>query len=106
LETLARQISESTLSTGLFAWTSMFDLRITQMPVSVPYLGPLLQVSPFDEHHLEFRYLDTFNKDDQWYRIVDADQALPRLISFLDQLRWFPSDVLQSVSDSYAEARS
>lgn len=102
LETLARQISESALATGLFADTSMFDLRITQIPVSYPYDGPVLQVSSFDEHHLEFRYLDTFNKDDQWYRIVDADQALPRLIS----LRWFPSDVLQSVSDTYAEAQS
>lgn len=46
LETLARQIEQSPLAMGLFAWTSMFDLCIAQTPVSYPYYGPLLRISP------------------------------------------------------------
>jgi hypothetical protein len=98
LETLARLISESALSKGLFAWTSMFDLCIVQTPVSYPYDGPWLRISPISENQVEFRYLDTFKKTEQWHRTVDADQAWPRLIKFLDQLRWFPADVLESLS--------
>jgi hypothetical protein len=99
LETLARLISESELSKGLFAWTSMFDLCIVQTPVSYPYDGPWLRISPISEDQVEFRYLDTFEKTDQWHRTVDADQVWPRLIKFLDQLRWFPVDVLESLSN-------
>lgn len=99
LEMLARQISQSPLAEGLFAWTSMFDLCIVQTPVSYPYGGPLLQVSPIGEDQIEFRYLDTLEKATQWHRTVGVDQALPRLIKFLDQLRWFPADVLESLAD-------
>lgn len=99
LEKLARQISERPLAKGLFAWTSMFDLCIVQTPVSYPYDGPLLRISPIGQDRIEFRYFDTREEANQWHRVVDADQALPRLIKFLDQLRWFPADVLASVSN-------
>jgi hypothetical protein len=98
LETLARRISESSLCHGLFAWTSVFDLCVVQTPVSYPYDGPWLRISPISEGQVEFRYLDTFEKTQQWHRTVDAEQAWSRLIKFLDQLRWFPADVLESVS--------
>ena len=98
LERLARQISQSPLANGLFAWTSMFDLCIVQTPVSYPYDGPWLRIAPIGEDRIEFRYLDTFEKTQQWHRTVGVDQAWPRLIKFLDQLRWFPADVLESLS--------
>jgi hypothetical protein len=96
LARLARRISESPVAKGLFAWTSMFDLCVVQTPVSYPYDGPRLRIAPVSEDRIEFRYLDTLDKAKQWHRTVDADQALPRLVKFLDQLRWFPVDVLES----------
>ena len=78
----------------------MFDLCIAQTPVSYPYDGPLLRISPVGENQIEFRYLDTRKEDKQWHRTVDAGVVLPRLIKFLDQLRWFPADVLESLSDN------
>jgi predicted protein tyrosine phosphatase len=86
---LARLISGSQLAKGLFAWTSMFDLCIVQTPVSYLYDGPLLRISPTEEDRLEFRYLDTPEKAKQWHRTVEADQAITRLIRFLDQLNGF-----------------
>jgi hypothetical protein len=100
LETLARQIDQSPLAKGLFAWTSMFDLCIVQTPASYPYDGPLLRISPIGESQIEFRYLDTVRKDSQWHRTVDADHVLPRFIKFLDQLCWFPADVLESLGST------
>ena len=97
LEKLARQISESPLEKGLFAWLSMFDLCIVQTEVSYPYDGPFLRLSPVSEHQIEFRYIDTHDKAQQWHRTVEAEQALPSLIKFLDQLRWFPEDVLRAL---------
>ena len=91
---LARRINESQLSKGLFAWTSMFDLCIVQIEVSYPFHGPYLRISPISEHQVEFRYIDTYEEAQQWNRTVDAEQAFQRLIKFLDQLRWFPADVL------------
>ena len=96
---LARQINQSQLANGLFAWTSMFDLCIAQTPVSYPYDGPLLRISPIGRDQIEFRYSDTPEKASHWHRTVDADQALPQLIKFLDQLRWFPADVLVSLGN-------
>lgn len=98
LETVARRISETPLVKGLFAWTSMFDLCIVQIEVSHPYDGPFLRLSPVSEHQIEFRYIDVHDKKQQWHRTVEPEEALPRLIEFLDQLRWFPAEVLESVS--------
>jgi hypothetical protein len=100
LGALAQRISQSPLANGLHAWTSMFDLCIVQIPVSHPFHGPFLRISPITEDRIEFRYVDTFEKDKQWHRIVDTTQTWSRLIRFLDQLRWFPADVLQTLNDS------
>lgn len=95
LATLARTIAQGPLSV-LFAWTSMFDLNITQTEVEYPYDGPRLRVSPVSREQLEFRYIDTSDHTKQWNRTVNADEAEPRLIKFLEQLRWFPPETLKS----------
>lgn len=97
---LAQRIAQSPLAEGLYAWTSMADLCIVQRPVSYPFDGPFLRISPVTEDRIEFRYVDTLEKDKQWHRIVDAAQTWPRLIRFLEQLRWFPADALQTLNDS------
>jgi hypothetical protein len=104
LATLARRITETALASGLFAWTSMLDLCVVQTEVSYPYNGPLLRISAVSNEQLEFRYEDTLDKTKQWHRTVDADEAIPRMLRFLDQLRWFPADVLNSVADSHGSA--
>ena len=99
LGTLAQRISQSPLVQGLFAYTHMFDLDILQREVSYPYDGPFLRLSAISSDQIEFRYVDTWDKAQQWHRTVDADQAWPRLIGFLDQLRWFPTELLERLSD-------
>jgi hypothetical protein len=73
----------------------MFDLCITQTEVTYPYDGPLLRVSPLPDGQIEFRYEDTHDKQKQWHRIVDPTKAMPQFIKFLDQLHWFPREVLR-----------
>ena len=97
IRTLARKVSESPLAPGLFAWTSMFDLCIVQQQVTYPYRGPFLRISPISEDQVEFRYEDTPDKWKQWHRTVDADEVTSRLLKFLDQLRWFPANVLKQL---------
>ncbi len=97
LGALTQRISGSSLSKGLFAWTSMFDLCITQTAVSYPYDGPKLRIAPVSKDQLQFRYEDTPDRAKQWQRTVDADEAWARLLHFLDQLRWFPSESIASV---------
>ena len=87
--TLARHIQETELSSGLFGWTSMFDLCITQTAVSYPYDGPYLRVKPLLNGMVEFRYLDTLVQDQQWQRTVAASETVARLRGFLAQLHWF-----------------
>jgi hypothetical protein len=96
---LARFISETHLARGLFAWTAMHDLCIVQTEVTYPYDGPRLVISPLAADQIEFRYVDTFVTAKQWHRIVDFGQAVPRLLGFLEQLRWFPAEVLKSLDD-------
>lgn len=96
---LTRRIGESPLAKGLFGSPSMFDLCITQIPVSYPFDGPLLRISPIPGGRVEFRYVDTYVISKQWHRTVEADQAWGRLIKFLDQLKWFPADLLESLND-------
>jgi hypothetical protein len=96
---LAKRINGSPLARGLFAWTSMFDLCIVQTEVNeYPYNGPLLRIAPASADQLEFTYEDTTDKKKQWRRTVDASDAFPRLLKFLDQLRWFPAEVLNSLT--------
>ncbi len=85
---LARHIEETSLSSGLFGWTSMFDLCIAQTAMSYPYAGPHLRVSPLSEGLIEFRYVDTAIAPKQWKRTVHATEAIARLHGFLAQLNW------------------
>ena len=92
---LAKRIATGPLAKGLYAWTSMFDLCVTQTEVEYPYDGPYLKVSPLPDGRVEFRYLDTRDHEKQWHRTVDAKDALPRMLSFLGQLHWFSVEQLQ-----------
>lgn len=87
------------LASGLFGSPSMFDLCIVQIPVHYPFDRPLLRPSPITGDRIGFRYVDTHEKEPQWHRTVDADQAWLSLNKFLDQLRWFPEDVLETLSN-------
>ena len=82
-------ISTSSLASGLYAWTSMFDLCITQSPAAYPYNGPFLRVSPQPDGQLEFRYVDTAVAERQWSRLVRPQDAVDRFNRFLEQLSWF-----------------
>lgn len=73
----------------------MFDLCITQNEVTYPYNGPYPKVSPLANGAIEFRYVDTYQINDQWHRLIESKDAIPRLISFLEQLHWFPPESLQ-----------
>jgi hypothetical protein len=86
---LVDRIESSPYATGLFAWTSMHDLCIAQTPVTYPYNGPYLRISPRQNGQIEFRYFDTTVVEKQWYRMVDGDDAFVRLESFIKQLHWF-----------------
>ncbi len=87
IEQLAAYIEGSPLKSGLFGWTSMFDLCIQQGDHE-PYSGPYLRISPLHSGDVEFRYVDTFVKNRQWYRQVPSEVTVERLIGFLDQLHW------------------
>ena len=90
---LSEHIAQSQLSDGLYAWTSMFDLCITQTPVTYPYNGPFLRVSPARDGLIEFRYIDTFETENQWHRTVSPAETIPRFLKFLAQLHWFSREV-------------
>ena len=84
-----KAIEESRYARGLHAWPSHFDLCITQIPVANAYDGPYLRVSAQKSGLVEFRYIDTHVKADQWHRTVPASEAFARLEKFIDQLHWF-----------------
>lgn len=86
---LIGEIGASSYSRGLFAWTSMHDLCVVQTPVTYPYDGPYLRISPLPNGQLEFRYVDTCIKEKQWHRIVNGAEAFARLERFIKQLHWF-----------------
>ena len=86
---LVREIESSRYKEGLFAWTSMFDLCIVQTPVTYPYDGPYLKISPVNDGQLEFRYIDTRSEAKQWRRVVAGPDAFARLERLLEQLHWF-----------------
>jgi hypothetical protein len=92
---LVKRIAKSDLAAGLHPWTSMFDLFLTQAPVSYPYEGPRLKISPTHQGQIEFRYIDTTDDSQQWHRTVAASEVVQRLLKFLDQLRWFPRESLR-----------
>ncbi len=85
---LIDHISGSHLASGLFAWTSMHDLCIAQVPAKYPYIGPYLRISPVKDGRLEFRYNDTEVRKKQWSREVEAADAVRRFNLFISQLNW------------------
>ena len=94
---LIERIEQSQLQ-ALFAWTSMHDLCVVQTPVSHPYDGPYLRISPLFNGTIEFRYIDTYVKEQQWRRVVSEDAAFERLLGFTDQLHWFTRPNASSAS--------
>jgi hypothetical protein len=81
-------IRSSPYASTLYAWTSVNDLCIAQVPGSHPYNSPYLRVSPVGDGTIEFRYVDTNFVSKQWHRRVNDDDAFRRLELFLDQLHW------------------
>jgi hypothetical protein len=92
---LVNRVARSELAAGLHPWTSMFDLFLTQTPVSYPYDGPRLKISPTHQGQIAFRYIDTTDDSQQWHRTVNASEAVQQLLKFLEQLRWFPQESLR-----------
>lgn len=74
---------------GLFPWTSMWNLCLAQHPVSYPYDGPYLLISPLFDGSIQFIYIDTPQKAKQWQRVMPENEAFARLENFFDQLHWF-----------------
>jgi hypothetical protein len=88
------QIESSSYVTGVWAWTSMHDLCVAQMPVTRPFdVTSYLRISPLFDGKVEFRYPDTAIKDRQWHRVVPEAEAFPRLERFFHQLHWFGGEV-------------
>jgi hypothetical protein len=87
---LIEQIEASRYARGLYAYTSMHDLCVTQVPeISTIQNSPYLRISPLSDGNIEFRYLDTHIESRQWHRVVGEDEAYQRLERFVDQLHWF-----------------
>jgi hypothetical protein len=89
MKALVDQIEVSPTLSRLYAWTSMLDLNIVQTPVTYPYDGPRLVVSPTSDGAIDFRYVDTPIESKQWRRTVSGAEAFGRLQHFTEQLRWF-----------------
>jgi hypothetical protein len=77
----------------LFAFTSMFDLIISQTQPKHPDMPPHLRISPRRDAKLEFRYFDSRDPGHGVCRIVASDEAVARIEKFFDQLRWFGGEV-------------
>jgi hypothetical protein len=73
---------------ALFAWTSIPDLCIVQVPCTYPYDGPFLRISPQSDGSIAFRFIDTPFESKQWHRVVIEEDAFRRLERFIDQLHW------------------
>ncbi len=89
MQRLVEQIAASQYTSGIWGWTSMWDLCIAQLPVHEPMSAPYLRISPLDDGQISFAYLDAAIDSDLWKRIVSQDQAFTRLELFFQQLRWF-----------------
>lgn len=96
VEAMFAHIANGPLATALFAWTSMFDVCITQTPVAYPCDGPFLLVSPRLDGQVEFRYIDTREKEKQWVRVEKPERGVSRLHLFLRQLKWVSESLLQN----------
>jgi hypothetical protein len=86
---LVEQIKASPYANGVWAWTSVWDMCVAQMPAGDPYSGAYLRISPLFDGNIDFRYIDTAVKARQWHRVVSGAEAFSRLERFFDQLNWF-----------------
>jgi hypothetical protein len=86
---LVDSVVASSYASGLFAWTSMWNLNIAQTPVEHPYTGPHLSIMPLGNGRVELRYVDTRRWDEQWHRTVTYADAFARLERFFKELNWF-----------------
>lgn len=100
LHALSEFVASSDLAVGLYGWTAMWDLCLAQTPVMSPHNEPILKISPCSATQLQFRYLDAQVTGKQWHLIVDASEAIPRLLRFLDDLRWFSREALAAAAHS------
>jgi hypothetical protein len=91
---LIEDIEASPYARGIWAWTSMHDLCVAQMPITDPLrAAPYLRISPLRDGNIDFRYVDTAIKDRQWHRVVPVGVAFSRLERFFHQLHWFSCKV-------------
>lgn len=79
---------------SLHPWTAMHDLCISQVAFADPHGSPYLRIRLVSERELEFRYVDTAIDARQWCRVESPENALRRLLSFVEQLNWFGRRVL------------
>lgn len=93
---ICERIALSDLAQGIYGWTSVHELCITQTPVTYPETGAYLRISPLSHGRIEFRYFDTMIQQDQWHRVEPQANACARLLSFFAQLGWFSADALES----------
>jgi hypothetical protein len=83
------KIEASRYVNGLYAWISIYDLCVVQIPVKYPYDGPYLRIRPLFDGNIDFRFIDTTIEERQWHRLVREEDAFSRLESFIEQLHWF-----------------
>jgi hypothetical protein len=86
---LVDAIVDSPYRDGLFPWTSVTGLCITQTEVEFPYKGPKLKIEPQRDGWVELSYGDLTSSVKPWRRRVKADDAFARLEKFFDELSWF-----------------
>ena len=67
----------------------MHDLCISQTEPQYPQDTPHLRISLRSPSEMEFRYIDTGDRQRQWHRTELTDRAIERLDIFFDQLNWF-----------------
>lgn len=86
---LVHAIESSPYINGLYAWTSMHNLCMVQQPVSYPYHGPYLRITPLFNGKAELRYIDTYKEEKQWVREVAEEELFIRLEQIIERLHWF-----------------
>jgi len=93
IEKLCLWISAEEYSNFLFWETSMHDLSIFQIQLKYEdrLLAQHLRVSPiFEQNKIEFRFIDTHDRDRQWVRTEPAnfEAVKRRFAGFLNQVGW------------------
>lgn len=98
LAKLCRAIGNSDMQDGLFGHKSHHTLRIAQQPTNYPPHPSIqwLSIKPdAKSNKIEFRFEDTRRIADQWTRIENPERTLERFNSFLRQVGWAYSPILE-----------